>query len=133
MIKELIKIANRLDTMGFKREADAVDGIIRKIAGGGMDNLGPTAYLKTLDWIDGVNLKELRYLVDDYMSYYERSRDWDNPDHEDDAIMADEEAGKIAQFIRNNIKRTGTEEEHDDKVYSIMETLIDKLKSDLNL
>lgn len=32
MIKELVKIANRLDNMGLKKEADAVDRMIRKIA-----------------------------------------------------------------------------------------------------
>ena len=32
MIKELIKIANRLDSMGLKVEADRIDGMIRKIA-----------------------------------------------------------------------------------------------------
>jgi hypothetical protein len=34
MIKELIKMANRLDSMGLKREADSVDNLIRKVAGG---------------------------------------------------------------------------------------------------
>ena len=33
MIKELIKVANRLDSLGLAREADAVDRMIRKIAG----------------------------------------------------------------------------------------------------
>jgi hypothetical protein len=33
MIKDLIKVANRLDSLGFKREADAIDYIIEKIAG----------------------------------------------------------------------------------------------------
>jgi hypothetical protein len=32
MIKELVKMAGELDRLGLKREADAVDGMIRKIA-----------------------------------------------------------------------------------------------------
>lgn len=32
MIKELVKMANRLDAMGLKVEADSVDGMIRRIA-----------------------------------------------------------------------------------------------------
>lgn len=32
MIKELIKVANRLDTLGLKREADTVDGLIKRFA-----------------------------------------------------------------------------------------------------
>ena len=32
MIKELVKIANRLDTLGLNAEADSVDVIIRRIA-----------------------------------------------------------------------------------------------------
>jgi hypothetical protein len=32
MIKELIKIANELDRKGLQKEADALDGIIRKLA-----------------------------------------------------------------------------------------------------
>ena len=32
MIKELVKIANRLDTLGLKKEADSIDGLIRRIA-----------------------------------------------------------------------------------------------------
>jgi len=32
MIKELIKIANRLDALGLKREADTVDGLIKRFA-----------------------------------------------------------------------------------------------------
>jgi len=32
MIKELVKMANRLDSMGLKVEADRIDGIIRRIA-----------------------------------------------------------------------------------------------------
>lgn len=35
MIKELIKIANRLDAMDLKVEADRIDGIIRRIASSG--------------------------------------------------------------------------------------------------
>jgi len=34
MIKELIKMANHLDSMGLKREADSIDNLIRKVAGG---------------------------------------------------------------------------------------------------
>ena len=33
MIKELVKMANRLDAMGLKVEADGIDNLIRKIAG----------------------------------------------------------------------------------------------------
>lgn len=33
MLKELAKIANRLDSMGLKLEADGIDSLIRKIAG----------------------------------------------------------------------------------------------------
>lgn len=33
MIKHLIKMANTLDSIGLKREADAVDSLIRKVAG----------------------------------------------------------------------------------------------------
>lgn len=33
MVRDLIKIANRLDTLGLKREADGVDSLIKKIAG----------------------------------------------------------------------------------------------------
>ena len=32
MIKELIKIANRLDSLGLKREADTIDSILKKVA-----------------------------------------------------------------------------------------------------
>ena len=35
MIKELIKVANRLDSMGLKVEADRIDGMIRRIASSG--------------------------------------------------------------------------------------------------
>ena len=33
MLKDLIKIANKLDTLGFRREADTVDSLIKKFAG----------------------------------------------------------------------------------------------------
>ena len=39
MIKELVKIANRLDAMGLKVEADGIDSLIRKIAGEHRDEL----------------------------------------------------------------------------------------------
>ena len=45
MIKELIKIANRLDSIGRKREADAVDGIIRKIAADKDGTFNSAAYI----------------------------------------------------------------------------------------
>ena len=45
MIKELIKIANRLDSIGHKREADAVDGIIRKIAADKDRTFNSAAYI----------------------------------------------------------------------------------------
>jgi hypothetical protein len=33
MLKDLVKVANRLDSLGLTREADAIDGLVKKIAG----------------------------------------------------------------------------------------------------
>lgn len=33
MLKELIKVANRLDNLGLQKEADIIDGFIQKMAG----------------------------------------------------------------------------------------------------
>jgi hypothetical protein len=33
MIKDLVKVATKLDSLGLKREADYIDSLIRKIAG----------------------------------------------------------------------------------------------------
>lgn len=35
MIKDLVKVATKLDSLGLKREADYIDSLIRKIAGEG--------------------------------------------------------------------------------------------------
>lgn len=133
MIKELIKIANRLDTMGLKVEADSVDRIIRKIA---MNEMSSEEYLKSLEWNEGTNLKKLNSLIEEYLDSYSRSKDWDNPDSKDDSIMADEARSKIAMFLRGNLSGM-TEEEIDDKVngtfntVGILEILTDKLHSEL--
>ena len=42
MLKNLIKVANRLDNLGLSKEADLLDSIIKKIAGMGE---GPPAYM----------------------------------------------------------------------------------------
>jgi hypothetical protein len=33
MLKDLVKVANRLDSLGLTREADAIDGLVKKMAG----------------------------------------------------------------------------------------------------
>tara|TARA_R110002020_G_scaffold50716_6_gene143147 strand:+ start:24903 stop:25268 length:366 start_codon:yes stop_codon:yes gene_type:complete len=40
MIKELIKLANYLDSKGFRKEADYIDGVITKVYGKGPDEAG---------------------------------------------------------------------------------------------
>jgi hypothetical protein len=48
MIKNLIKIAERLDRAGLTKEADKIDGIIKKVAGNPVfrydDNMNPLPY-----------------------------------------------------------------------------------------
>jgi len=53
MIKELIKIANRLDTLGLKREADTVDGLIKRFAAEADDESEDLAH-----WEDPANWTE---------------------------------------------------------------------------
>ena len=50
MIKELVKMANRLDAMGLKVEADGIDNLIRKIAGEHRDESEDPG-----DWSDSGN------------------------------------------------------------------------------
>lgn len=40
MIKELIKVATRLDAIGLTREADQIDGLIKKLATDGAKTIG---------------------------------------------------------------------------------------------
>lgn len=52
MIKDLIKMANALDSMGLKREADSVDNLIRKVAGGDPRSEREAAIMRKLKEIE---------------------------------------------------------------------------------
>lgn len=63
MIKELIKISNKLDAIGLTKEADELDGIIQKMAGEGLDSDQPAEVMDEMDEevsnpLDGMSRKE---------------------------------------------------------------------------
>lgn len=52
MIKNLIKIANSLDKRGFSKEADMIDALLNKIAGGNEQDDDYTPYYHTPSYDD---------------------------------------------------------------------------------
>lgn len=41
MLKDLVKMASKLDALGLSKEADTIDALIRKIAGSDEDDSPP--------------------------------------------------------------------------------------------
>lgn len=62
MIRELIKIANRLDNMGLNREADAIDGLIKRFAQD-MSSLSDQALEEELNYIVPVRMDDWNWVI----------------------------------------------------------------------
>jgi len=127
MIKELVKVANRLDSLGLKREADAVDRIIRKIASSeksyhkefgsgdyGIYHIMPReghviTWFNTLEEAER-DLDSGYYYLDGGMSPYIVNREKEEsaakprptflpPDEDGDSILSDEDIAKLPDDI----------------------------------
>ena len=72
MIKQLIKVASELDAAGFTKEADQVDAIIKKIAGGKDPSAKPTKHtVKEKDTLTSMTKEHgaSGYTVQDNLEY----------------------------------------------------------------
>jgi hypothetical protein len=115
MLKDLIKMAGKLDSMGLKRESDIVDALIQKVAAGDSDVI---IFLREqIPSLQDEKLKALEELVEDFLYSYGKSKESGNKDHEWHAIDADNAAGEIYGFVKDN----GTE---------IGDTFFDDLKQE---
>jgi hypothetical protein len=83
--------------------------------------------LESLTWKDGTDLENLEEIIGEYLFCYEESRDFNNPDHGDSSIYADDKRGEISQFIRKYAANI-----NDGNIYDFMEALVGALNSEVD-
>lgn len=59
MLKDLVKMASKLDALGLSKEADTIDALIRKIAGSDEDDSPPEG-MSQEKW-DAMRAEQERY------------------------------------------------------------------------
>jgi hypothetical protein len=77
MIKDLVKVATKLDSLGLTKEADIVDGLIRKIAETGDDEFYTMWNSLSNEEKDKLQFKTKKYL-EMYRSFCENPESEDN-------------------------------------------------------
>ncbi len=69
MIKHLIKVAAELDAAGFRKEADQVDSIIKKIAKSKPIIFPKDAPTRNAEWIQVTVEPDFKYICQNYSGY----------------------------------------------------------------
>lgn len=67
MIRELVKVATRLDSLGLTKEADVIDALIRKMA---MDETGDDEFYKMWNSLSEEEKDKLDFKTNKYRSIY---------------------------------------------------------------